>query len=189
MQNLIWFVYFFQSTSERFTSIHKSTKKMVTTEPALNIMHALASISRIKQGDFSEFATSSQYHRKTSTTSFLKKQNNTNEKFALKQKLDPFFYSECLYYLTAYGSHSAIIEFYLKYNNMQEALKYCMDHAVEKETFTETIFMKCLKADKVNELLKSMSEIDNSWNIWTVSKTKKIGVINVLIFFIQAINW
>lgn len=37
--------------------MNTSKKKIQLTEPALNIMHTLASVKKIKQGDYSDFQT------------------------------------------------------------------------------------------------------------------------------------
>lgn len=144
-------------------------KKVKTVEPALNVMHALSRVTKIKSGDFSDFVTNHQYAKKPKQAAILKKQIQHNEKYDLKQKLEPFFYNECLYYLNNYGSSNAIILFYLKYGNLSEALDYCLDSTVDEETFTETIFMKYSKGDKLDNLLKSMHDLKNSWRVWTVS--------------------
>lgn len=132
-------------------------------------MHALSGVLKIKNGDLSDFTTTHQYVKKSKQPALLKKQIHQNEKYDFKQKLEPFFYNECLYYLNNYGSPNAIILFYLKHGNLSEALNYCLDSTVDEEIFTETIFMKyCTKGDKLDDLLKTMHGLKNSWRVWTV---------------------
>lgn len=63
----------------------------------------------------------------------------------------------------------ANIAFYMKHSNMGEVIRYCYDNLVDKETFTEAVYMECLKKDKVNELLKAMSDMDSTLEMWAVS--------------------
>lgn len=148
--------------------MNKTERKIDNTEPLLNIIHALSSLQKIKQGDFSDFATSAQYVKKTKQSILTKKHNYQNEKLEFKRKLEPFFYKECIYYLTTYGTHRALINFYLKYGDLTEALQHCQSYGVDKETFTDVIFMAYLKNDIINTLLKTMFEIDSTWTMWTV---------------------
>lgn len=95
--------------------------------------------------------------------------NHTEPKVDPNKKLDPFFFQECVYYLSNYGSHTANIAFYMKHSNMTEVIRYCYDNLVDKETFTESVYMDCLKKDKVNELFNAMSEMDSTLDMFAVS--------------------
>lgn len=151
------------------------------TEPALNIMHTLASVKKIRQGDYSDFQTAPVQPKKTITQGLLLRRNNNHneQKVDSKTKLDPFFYKECIYYLSNYGSHVANIAFYMKHSNLTEVLRYCYDNLVDRETFTDAVYMECLKKDKVNELLKCMGDMDASLEMWSVSMFTNI--IHVLL--------
>lgn len=154
--------------------MNTSRKKIPIAEPALNIMHTLASVKKIKQGDYSDFQTATIQPKKSLAQGLLRRNNNHNE---LKidhtnKRLDPFFYKQCVYYLSNYGSHVANIAFYMKHSNMTEVIKYCYDNLVDKETFTDAVYMECLKKDKVNDLLKAMSDLDGTLEMWSVSVTK-----------------
>lgn len=166
-----------QSTNEKLSTMNTSKKKISLTEPALNIMHTLASVKKIKQGDYSDFQTATVQPKKTLAQGLLRRNNNHQEPKVdhQKKKLDPFFYKECVYYLSNYGSHVANIMFYMKHSNMNEVIRYCYDNMVDKETFTESVYMECLKMGKVNDLLKAMSDMDSTFEMWSV------GVIYLLI--------
>lgn len=160
-----------QSTNEKLTTMNTGKKKITLTEPALNIMHTLASVKKIKQGDYSDFQTATVQPKKSLAQGLLRRNNNHPEPKVDHQnkKLDPFFYKECVYYLSNYGSHVANIAFYMKHSSLAEVLKYCYDNLVDRETFTESVYMECLKKDKVNELMKVMSDMDASLETWGVS--------------------
>ncbi|CAG9789219.1 unnamed protein product [Diatraea saccharalis] len=158
-----------KTTNEKLTSLNMGKKKIQLTEPALNIMHTLASVKKIKQGDYSDFQTAFLQPKKSLAQGLLRRNNNHSEPKTDQnyKRLDPFFYKECVYYLTNYGSHVANIAFYLKHSNMTEVITYCYDNFVEKETFTECVYMECLKKDRVNELLKAMSDMDSTLEMWS----------------------
>ncbi|XP_028160138.1 zinc finger FYVE domain-containing protein 26 [Ostrinia furnacalis] len=157
-----------KSTNEKLASLNVSKKKIQLTEPALNIMHTLASVKKIKQGDYSDFQTAVIQPKKSLAQGLLRRNNNHTEikPDLYLRKLDPFFYKECVYYLSNYGSHVANIAFYMKHSNMTEVITYCYDNMVEKETFTDCVYMECLKKDRVNELLKAMSDMDSTLQMW-----------------------
>ncbi|XP_048486112.1 zinc finger FYVE domain-containing protein 26 homolog [Plutella xylostella] len=157
-----------KSTNEKLTTMNTGKKKITLTEPALNIMHTLASVKKIKQGDYSDFQTATVQPKKSLAQGLLRRNNNHPEPKVDHQnkKLDPFFYKECVYYLSNYGSHVANIAFYMKHSSLAEVLKYCYDNLVDRETFTDSVYMECLKKDKVNELMKVMSDMDASLETW-----------------------
>ena len=161
----------FQSTNDKLTIMNTNKKKIQLSEPALNIMHTLASVKKIKQGDYSDFQTATVQPKKSLAQGLLRRNNNHVEPKIDHQhkRLDPFFYKECVFYLTNYGSHTANIAFYMKHSNLSEVIRYCYDNLVDKETFTESVYMECLKKDKVNDLLKAMSDIDSTLDMWAVS--------------------
>lgn len=151
-----------------------SKKKIPLTEPAVNIMHILASVKKIKAGDYSDFQTATLQPKKSTlelAQGLLRRNtNHTEPKPDFNKRLDPFFYRECVYYLSNYGSHAANIAFFMKHSNMSEVIKYCYENLVDKETFTEAVYMDCLKKDKVGELLGAMSEMDSTLDMWGVSR-------------------
>lgn len=158
-----------KATNEKLTTMNTSKKKIQLTEPALNIMHTLASVKKIKQGDYSDFQTAVAQPKKSLAQGLLRRNNHSTEPkidYTLK-RLDPFFYKECLFYLANYGSQVANIAFYMKHSDLTEVLRYCYDNMVDKETFTDSVYMECLKKDKVNDLLKTMTDLDSSLNMWS----------------------
>ncbi|KAG6461690.1 hypothetical protein O3G_MSEX012782 [Manduca sexta] len=158
-----------KTTNEKLAIMNTSRKKIQLTEPALNIMHTLASVKKIKQGDYSDFQTATVQPKKSLAQGLLRRNNNHVEQkidYSLK-RLDPFFYKECIYYLSNYGSQVANIAFYMKHSDLTEVLRYCYDTIVDKETFTESVYMECLRKDKVNELFKAMNDMDNTLDMWS----------------------
>ncbi|XP_077301131.1 zinc finger FYVE-type containing 26 spastizin [Arctopsyche grandis] len=141
-----------------------TAKKIKMSEPAINVMHALSRVSKIKEGDFSDFVTNSQFKWKLPIA--MKKAEKV-DKYEFKRSMEPFFYNECLFYLMNYGSPNATINFYLKYGKLSEALQYCHDSNVDKDIFIEHIFLKYIKGNDIDILLKVMHDIDNTWKIWT----------------------
>ncbi|KAJ2953249.1 hypothetical protein O0L34_g829 [Tuta absoluta] len=157
-----------KSTNEKLITMNTSKKKIPLAEPALNIMHTLASVKKIKQGDYSDFQTATVQPRKSLAQNLLKRNNNPESKIDhTTKKLDPFFYKECVFYLSNYGSHYANIAFYMKHSNLTEVIRYCYDNMVDKETFTDAVYMECLKKDKVEDLLKAMTDMDSTLDMWT----------------------
>ncbi|XP_059053416.1 zinc finger FYVE domain-containing protein 26 homolog [Achroia grisella] len=157
-----------KTTNERLSSMNTNKKRIQLIEPALNIMHTLASVKKIKQGDYSDFQTAVIPPKKTLAQGLLRRNNQPETKVKHKNKrLDPFFYKECVYYLSNYGSHVTNIGFYMKHSDMGEVIRYCYDNLVDKETFTESVYMECLKKDKVDELLKAMTDIDSTLEMWS----------------------
>ncbi|XP_045502943.1 zinc finger FYVE domain-containing protein 26 homolog isoform X1 [Colias croceus] len=158
-----------KTTNEKLTSMNTSKKKLPLAEPALNIMHMLASVKKIKQGDYSDFQTATVQPKKSLAQGLLRRNNNHNEAKVDYQnkRLDPFFYKECVYYLSNYGSHVANIMFYMKHSSMVEVIRYCYDNVVDQETFTESVYMECMKKDKVNDMLRAMIEMDSTLEMWS----------------------
>ncbi|RVE55328.1 hypothetical protein evm_000226 [Chilo suppressalis] len=180
-----------KSTNEKLTSLNVGKKKIQLTEPALNLMHTLASVRKIKQGDYSDFQTAVVQPKKSLAQGLLRRHTTQAEPKPDQnhKRLDPFFYKECVYYLSNYGSHVANIAFYLKHSNMTEVITYCYDNMVEKETFTDCVYMECLKKDRVNELLKAMSDMDSTLEMWseyimhicrTLEMTKRLDALYAL---------
>ena len=164
------FIMFPQITNEKLSSMNTSKKKISLTEPALNIMHTLASVKKIKQGDYSDFQTTPVQQKKSLAQGLLRRNNNSETKIDHQnKKLDSFFYRECIYYLSNYGSYVSNIMFYMKHSTLSEVLRYCYDNIVDKETFTDAVYMECLKRNKGDELLKAMGEMDTTFSMWSVS--------------------
>lgn len=173
--------------------MNTSKKRITLTEPALNIMHTLASVKKIKSGDYSDFQTAVVQPKKSMAQTLLRRNNNNEQTKSDNQlkKLDPFFHKECVYYLTNYGSHAANIYFHMKHSNLTEVLNYCFDNMVDRDTFTECVYMDCLRKDKINELIRCMGEMDSTFEMWSVSKKAKFYCfeINVVkLFFVSSIR-
>lgn len=160
-----------------------TAKKIKMSEPAINVMHALSRVSKIKEGDFSDFVTNFQFKLKLPTVT--KKAGNQVDKYEFIRKLEPFFYNECLFYLMSYGSPNATINFYLKYGKISDALQYCYGYHVDKDIFIEHVFLKFIKGHDIDILLKAMYNIDNTWKIWTVSTY--IYTVELILSFIYTV--
>ncbi|VVD06035.1 unnamed protein product [Leptidea sinapis] len=157
-----------KTTNETLSSMNTGKKKLPFIEPALNIMHMLASVKRIKQGDYSDLHTAPVHPKKSLAHGLLRRNTNVEAKPDQRHKLDSFFYRECVYYLTNYGSHAANIAFYMKHSTLGEVIRYCYENGVDKETFTDSVYMECYKKDKVSEMLKAMGDMDSSFEMWSV---------------------
>lgn len=82
-----------------------------------------------------------------------------------RPQIEMIFYEECIYYLTKYGSHHSIIDFFLNHGDIKNALNYIVDNRLSSESFIE-LYIKCLKNGAINELQRVMSAIDSSLDIW-----------------------
>lgn len=82
-----------------------------------------------------------------------------------RPQIDMIFYEECIYYLTKYGSHHSIIDFFLNHGDIKNALEYIIDNRLTSDFFIE-LYIKCLKDGSINELQRIMSAIDSSLDVW-----------------------
>jgi hypothetical protein len=163
-----------QTSNEKLTSFNKGKKKIQ--------LHTLASVKKIKTGDYSDFQTAVVQPKKSLTQGLLRRNTQPETKGDhTRKRLDPFFYKECIFYLSNYGSHTANIAFYMKHSTLKEVIMYCYDNLVEKEIFTESVYTPCLKKDTVSELVKAMYEVDGTLDMWVVSTLIVTGILSVFI--------
>lgn len=90
---------------------------------------------------------------------------NFNEKSRIY--LEPRFYNECLYYLMKYGSHLSILKFYLRHEELREALNYILENRLQADTFID-IYMLCVQNGNIDELHNQMQCVDPHLYIWEV---------------------
>lgn len=82
--------------------------------------------------------------------------------------IDSIFYDECVYYLSRYGTHQSLLEFYIKHGDISKALNYIIDGQLSTDIFID-IYMRCLKDGVINVLQEHISRIDSTLNLWKVS--------------------
>ncbi|XP_018333319.1 zinc finger FYVE domain-containing protein 26 homolog isoform X2 [Agrilus planipennis] len=82
-----------------------------------------------------------------------------------KSLLNPLFYDECVYYLFRYGSHISLLEFYIRHDEIEEALQYILDYRLAPEIFIE-VYTLCLKDGNIYVFLEKMSKLDSTLDVW-----------------------
>lgn len=76
------------------------------------------------------------------------------------------FYDECLYYLTRYGSHSSILTFLIRNDQLATALKYFRYQHVDVDVFINAIFLPFLKSGKVDHIINLLMAMDDTLLMW-----------------------
>lgn len=123
------------------SSFNRQSKRSVgKTTTAHDISVTLNNIKAISQGRYYELETSS---------------NGDNA-----------FYHESLHYLISYGSHSAILEFFIRHEKFEECLTHVLDNKVEPETFFNSVYLTCLKNGCVERLHDAIKAKDPSLSAW-----------------------
>jgi len=117
------------------------------SSPAVTVLHTLSALNEIARGNYPQTILNA---------------------VVIGPKLDPIFYEECQYYLSSYGSHAAIISFYLSHDDLSAALKHVLEQKVDPELFLETIYIPCLRRGLVSDLLQGLSTIDATLEVWKV---------------------
>lgn len=119
----------------------KSREFIPVYEPALNILQTLTNLNQITSGDYG---------------------GRNHEPDVIKSR----FYEECLYYLTSYGSHSDIISFLVKFNQIVPALKYLITQNVEPDIFINSIFLPYLRKGDIETIVGCMIDADETLLKW-----------------------
>ncbi|KAJ8962783.1 hypothetical protein NQ318_001182 [Aromia moschata] len=91
--------------------------------------------------------------------------NEKTRPCASRPSISDIFYEECIYYLTKYGTHLSLLEFYIRHGNIDSALNYIVDNQLSTEVFID-IYLKCLKEGIVSVLQEHMSDIDSTLDLW-----------------------
>ncbi|MED6239767.1 hypothetical protein ATANTOWER_010938 [Ataeniobius toweri] len=73
-----------------------------------------------------------------------------------------YLHQECLYYLTTYGPHHAVISFYMRHNCETEALTYLLNKECPEEVFLEGVLQPCLERGHLSKLQGIMVKLDPS---------------------------
>ncbi|KAL3287111.1 hypothetical protein HHI36_001592 [Cryptolaemus montrouzieri] len=130
------------------TTLNQSSS-IVQKDPAISILNKLRNLDHIAAGRY-YFPTD----RKVQTS------------FATNRPIvDTVFYNECIFYLSRYGSHQSLLEFYLKHCELDQALQYVVDNNMGSELFID-IYMRCLKDGLVNILQENIAKIDSTLDLW-----------------------
>lgn len=148
--------------SNRAIASNKPRKKenIPTHEPAINILHTLTNLQQIAQGKYtaSEMQTSM-----TSSTN----RNITVEPLDMnKLRKNQRFYAECVYYLVNYGRHMDILNFLVRHKETLKVLNYVIIMQVTPEQFIQFVIVPYLKRGKLDTILNTMIEIDDTLVIW-----------------------
>uniref|UniRef100_A0A671YJ79 Zinc finger FYVE domain-containing protein 26 n=1 Tax=Sparus aurata TaxID=8175 RepID=A0A671YJ79_SPAAU len=70
------------------------------------------------------------------------------------------FHQECLYYLNTYGTHLALISFYMRRDCMTEALTYLLNKECPDEVFLEGVLQPSLERGRLGSLQGIMEKLD-----------------------------
>lgn len=79
--------------------------------------------------------------------------------------LEPKIYNECLYYLFKYASHMTILKFYIRHEDLHEALNYLIENRLPADAFIE-LYMACVQDGNTNILHATMRDIDPNLYVW-----------------------
>ncbi|TNN64156.1 Zinc finger FYVE domain-containing protein 26 [Liparis tanakae] len=69
-------------------------------------------------------------------------------------------HQECLYYLNAYGTHTALIGFYMRHDCVAEALTYLLNKECPDEVFLEGVLQPCLERGRLGMLQGILEKLD-----------------------------
>ncbi|XP_057714797.1 zinc finger FYVE domain-containing protein 26 isoform X2 [Corythoichthys intestinalis] len=69
-------------------------------------------------------------------------------------------HQECLYYLNAYGTHLALVSFYMRHDAMTEALSYLLDKDAPEEVFLEGVLQPALERGRLGMLQDVLEKLD-----------------------------
>ncbi|KAJ8925266.1 hypothetical protein NQ315_009094 [Exocentrus adspersus] len=135
------FVGFSLSSSQNLTNVSQMDAPMC-------IINKLRNLQNIANGNYYQFV-----------------ENNKLNIHHTPPSIDNMFYNECVYYLTRYGTHQSLLEFYIKHGDIAKALNYIIDNQLSAEIFID-IYIQCLKDGIINILQEHMLSIDPSLTLW-----------------------
>ncbi|XP_068437134.1 zinc finger FYVE domain-containing protein 26 isoform X2 [Clinocottus analis] len=69
-------------------------------------------------------------------------------------------HQECLYYLNTYGTHMALISFYMRHDCMTEALTYVLNKECPDEVFLEGVLQPSLERGRLGMLQSILEKLD-----------------------------
>ncbi|XP_044230886.1 zinc finger FYVE domain-containing protein 26 [Thunnus albacares] len=76
------------------------------------------------------------------------------------QILSSSLHQECLYYLNTYGTHLALISFYMRHDCMSEALTYLLNKDSPEEVFLEGVLQPTLERGRLGMLQGILEKLD-----------------------------
>lgn len=133
-------------------SLNSSVNLPLHNDPAVCILNKLKNLSNIAAGNYCAISDGS---------------DSVKSLNVAKPHLEPIFYEECIYYLSRYGSHMSLLEFYVKHGDIYECLRYMLENHLSSDVFIE-IYMLCLRENLVTILQENMSKIDSTLDVWKV---------------------
>ncbi|EDO48452.1 predicted protein [Nematostella vectensis] len=100
--------------------------------------------------------------------------------------LDSRRFDECLYYLSAYGSSSAVVSFYVRHGHVKLACRYILDKKCSAEVFVESLLMRLVSRGSLSVLKSQLELTDPTLHSWVPYMTAacrylhKKGYLNLL---------
>lgn len=79
-------------------------------------------------------------------------------------------YEEQIFYLSTYGSHQGLVDFYMKNEEWKTALTYILQEQLEPDVFLDSLFLPSYKSEQQERLKAEMLAVDNSLEIFKVIK-------------------
>ncbi|XP_055017123.1 zinc finger FYVE domain-containing protein 26 isoform X2 [Boleophthalmus pectinirostris] len=76
------------------------------------------------------------------------------------QKRSSSFHQESLFYLNTYGTHLALISFYMRHDCLLEALKYLLNKECPDEVFLEGVLQPSLEQGRLGSLEEVLEKLD-----------------------------
>ncbi|XP_072314504.1 zinc finger FYVE domain-containing protein 26 [Eucyclogobius newberryi] len=76
------------------------------------------------------------------------------------QRRNSSFHQECLFYLNTYGTHLALISFYMRHDCLLEALKYLLNKECPDEVFLEGVLQPSLEHGRLASLEEVLKKLD-----------------------------
>ncbi|KAG5879116.1 hypothetical protein JTB14_031663 [Gonioctena quinquepunctata] len=137
-----------QKLSGSTLTLNQSFSAYCQTDPAICIMNKLKNLQNICDGSYYQ---SMDYEPSKSCST--------------GPPIHKIFYDECVYYLSRYGSHVGLLEFYVKHGDINEALNYIIDNQLGVDVFID-IYMKCLEDGIIGILQEHISMIDSTLDVW-----------------------
>lgn len=131
-------------------SVNQSFALPAQSDTAVSILNKLRNLKHIVNGNYNQ-----------------DKEKVKRKSYAYKPTIDSIFYDECVYYLSKYGTHLSLLEFYIKHGEIEKTLRYITENQLNTDVFID-IYMRCLKDGIVNVFQEGMSKMDSSLDMWKV---------------------
>lgn len=148
-----------KNSNTSLASSTRSLRKKETIplhEPALNILHTLSNLKDISQGIYEQPNNNNDTTNNSIGLSLGRKKFTPNSRF----------YDESLYYLINFASHTDIIEYLVRHNQLHTALKYFLYQSIDADIFIQSVYLPHLKYGQVNVVIGIMLELDDTLLIW-----------------------